>query len=608
MTRLIYEDVERWAALAPDQIAVHHTDDTGVDQLITYGRLAQWSNRIARVLLDRGVRPGDRVAVSIPKGPAAIASMLAAAKLGAPYVPIDPESPAARIALVLGAAEPRVVVADARAVNTVEAAIAADPDATIGTIGDEMPTWPVDPAFTAGDVAAEDGIASLPAPPISPDDLAHILFTSGSTGVPKGVMITHANVMAYVDWVVDHFGYRRDDQLSGHSPLHFDLSTMDIYATFAAGATLHPVPKRVNVNPSDLVAWIRERKLTQWFSVPSALNHMVRFDDIELGDFPSLRRLMWCGEVLPTPTLIKLMTALPHAEFTNLYGPTEATIASSWHRVEAVPADPAVSIPIGVPCEGERLVVLREDGTEADDDEIADLYIEGVGLSPGYWRDDDKTADAFRTDLVPGRRLYRTGDLASRRSDGQLVFVGRADSQIKSRGHRIELGEIEAALLTLDQLDESAIVAIDVGHIDGSAICAAYTAPRTDQAGASGQGAVRSGAEIHAPASLDPARRHAEEREREDRPARAPGRVRRCGERMRTLTVDDILDILENQLFVLVDGPDDDLVEAGELDSLRFRRAPARRRADHRAPARSEGPRPGTICARRPGSRRRSPS
>ena len=475
MSRLIHQDVDRWAVDDPTAVAIHH-GEADIGERVTYGELSRWSNQIARLLVDLGVQPGDRVAISIPKGPSAIAAMLAASKVGAPYVPIDPESPVARIALVLGAAESRVVIADPSATNTVEAAIAADPDAVIGTIATDPPTWPIDPAFSGADVAAREETLLDP-PAIDDGDLAHILFTSGSTGIPKGVMITHANVIAYVDWVVDHFGYVRDDQISGHSPLHFDLSTMDMYATFAAGATLHPVPKRANVNPKDLIAWIRARELTQWFSVPSALNHMIRFDDLEAGDFPTLKRLMWCGEVLPTTTLIALMQALPHVEFTNLYGPTEATIASSWYQVDTMPADPTESVPIGVPCAGEDLLVIREDGSVADDGEIGDLYIEGVGLSPGYWRDDEKTTAAFRTDLIPGRRIYRTGDLAWRRDDGQIIFVGRADSQIKSRGHRIELGEIEAALATLGDVDDSAIVAIDIDHIDGSAICAAFTSP-----------------------------------------------------------------------------------------------------------------------------------
>ncbi len=473
MQRLLFDDVEQWARTTPDALAIRDGEDASVRT--SYRELSERSNQLAHLLLGFGVEVGDRVAISLPKGAGAIAAMLGAAKVGAAYVPIDPDSPTARIGLVLAAAKPKVVIADASALTTVEAAFEADPDALVGWIEGTEPSWPRPPSFGAESVDRQS-VEPPGRPDAGPDSLAHVLFTSGSTGVPKGVMITNANVIAYVDWVVDHFGYASTDEISGHSPLHFDLSTMDIYATFAAGATLHPVPKRVNVNPKDLISWIADRGLTQWFSVPSALNHLTRFDDLAVGSFPSLKRLMWCGEVLPTPTLMTLMDALPHVEFTNLYGPTEATIASSWFRVDHRPTDPTASVPIGEPCAGEALVVLTDDGAQASVDEIGDLFIEGVGLSPGYWQDEDKTNAAFRTDLIEGRRLYRTGDLAYVNEAGHFVFVGRADSQIKSRGHRIELGEIEAALQTLKSLTGSAVVAIDVDHIDGAAIAAAFSA------------------------------------------------------------------------------------------------------------------------------------
>ncbi len=456
----------------PDAIAVR--DD---ERSVSYEQLRDQSNQIAALLRARGVREGDRVAICMPKGALAIAAMIASTKVGAPYVPLDPDSPAARIQLILEACQPAVVIAHPGGENIVVAAREANPDAVVGTLAKAGEVvWPSEPAFTAADLPGLDEVPPLVRPAIDGGDLAHVLFTSGSTGVPKGVQITHDNVMAYVDWVVDHFGYTANDQLSGHSPLHFDLSTMDIYATFAAGATLHPVSAGLNINPVNLAEWIRDRGITQWFSVPTALHHLLRLGSLSETDFPALRRVLWCGEVLPTPTLIGLMNALPGVEFTNLYGPTEATIASSWYRVPALPSDPTAAVPIGVACDGERLHVLRKDGSEAADNEIGDLYIEGVGLSPGYWQDPEKTATVFRTDLIEGRRLYYTGDLALRQNDQQFVFVGRADTQIKSRGHRIELGEIEAALETVDAIDTSAIVAIDVAELTGSAICAAFTA------------------------------------------------------------------------------------------------------------------------------------
>jgi acyl-coenzyme A synthetase/AMP-(fatty) acid ligase len=192
-------------------------------------------------------------------------------------------------------------------------------------------------------------------------------------------------------------------------------------------------------------------------------------------EFPALERLLWCGEVLPTPVLAHWMRRLPHVRFTNLYGPTEATIASSFYDVQEVPPDESVPVPIGLPCDGERLVVLDGD-TPAPVGGIGELYIGGVGLSPGYWRDEEKTAAAFRADPQdPTQRIYRTGDLARVDEDGIVHFLGRTDSQIKSRGYRIELGEIEAAVNTVVGVRECAVVGVDTGGFEGITICCAYS-------------------------------------------------------------------------------------------------------------------------------------
>jgi acyl-coenzyme A synthetase/AMP-(fatty) acid ligase len=213
-----------------------------------------------------------------------------------------------------------------------------------------------------------------------------------------------------------------------------------------------------------MAQFIRDSRLTQWFSVPSVLNYLAKADAVAHGDFPELRRVMWCGEVLPTPSLVYWMQRLPHARFTNLYGPTEATIASSYYDVPACPTSPAAHIPIGTACGDEELLVV--DG---------EICIAGAGLSPGYWRDAEKTAAVFVPHAhQPGERMYRTGDLGRMRSDGMIELIGRADTQIKSRGYRIELGEIEAALGTQAGLRESAVVAVASGGFEQWEICCAY--------------------------------------------------------------------------------------------------------------------------------------
>jgi amino acid adenylation domain-containing protein len=430
------------------------------DQRLGYAELVAESRRLARMLRDAGVGPGDRVALMVPKAPEAIVGIHAVLEAGGAYVPIDLASPAPRVARVIASAQPRAILAAPQAAALVEGLADAGALTDVTTISTEA-DW-----------------SSLSDEPLgverAPDSLAHILFTSGSTGDPKGVQITHAMVSAFVDWAVDHFGTAAGERISGHPPLHFDLSTFDIFATLRAGAELHLVPATANLAPKALADFIRDSELTQWFSVPSTLAFMVRSGVVAENDFPTLERVLFCGEPMPTPVLADWMRRVPQARYTNLYGPTETTIASSYYDVPEVPADETESLPIGLPCRGEKLVVLDEERRPLPAGEIGQVFIGGVALSPGYWRDEEKTDAAFMS--IDGERLYATGDLGWVDDQGLLRYIGRVDSQIKHRGYRIELGEIEAALNALGELKESSVVAIETEGFEATAICCAYVA------------------------------------------------------------------------------------------------------------------------------------
>lgn len=469
--RLLQDWLTGQAQRRPDSAALRWKGEE-----VTYGELEQLSNRLAWMLKAQGCVRGDRVALLLPKGPLAIASMLGVLKADCSYTPIDTRNPAARIARVLEALECRCILAVGSTRELLRDALPVGSAApAIGLLESGIDPAAHEVRFGLDDVAA--GAEEPPARDNTSRDIAHILFTSGSTGAPKGVVITHANVIHFVDWAVRHFGMGPEDRLSGHSPLHFDLSTFDVYGAMAAGATLYPIPPEANLLPHKLAQLIQDEGLTQWFSVPSILNHMAKLDVIRPGGLPSLRRLLWCGERFPVPGLIYWMRRLPGVEFTNLYGPTEATIASSCYRVPACPAHERDEIPIGQGCGGDELLVLDASLRPVGWDEIGDLYLRGPGLSPGYWRDSERTAAAFIPDPFspdPGERLYRTGDLARVDEAGRILLVGRADTQIKVRGYRIELGEIEAALEGIPELRESAVVAVPSNGFEESRLCCAY--------------------------------------------------------------------------------------------------------------------------------------
>jgi amino acid adenylation domain-containing protein len=391
------------------------------------------------------------------------------------YVPLDVESPSSRALQILENCEPRLLLVDASGANSVQkllthsSTVAGLQIASIerssaisGQIrfvfcGDDVVRFSHEPAQSRN----------------GPDDLAYIMYTSGSTGAPKGVPVTHSSVAHFIDWAAKYFKITSEDRLSSHPPLHFDLSVFDMFGAFVSGAELHLVPSVSNLSARTMAQFIRSSELTQWFSVPSVLNYMTKFDAVLYGGFPKLKRVLWCGEVLPTATLRYWMERLPGVQFTNLYGPTETTIASSYYTVPSIP-ETNESIPIGRPCDGESLLVLDETLQPVPQGVTCDLYIAGVGLSPGYWNDEQKTRAAFIQNPTDSRRIYKTGDRAKVGPKGLIYFAGRADNQIKSRGYRVELGEIEAALNRIEQLKESAVVAIPSGGFEGSLICCAF--------------------------------------------------------------------------------------------------------------------------------------
>jgi len=469
MVQLLHEWVTAQAHARPEATAV-----VCGGARMTYAELETMSNRLARGLREDGCRQGEPIAVLMTKSPLAIAALLGISKADGVYVPLDSTSPSARLrkmirtcgigrVLASGAVEP--VLSD-----LVEESSPAR--LTIGWLDHEGPrTLSAQFGLDDLDVLSGERIESRNRA-FHP---AQVFFTSAPTGVPKGVILTHANVIHCVEWANRYFGTQVDDRVSCHSPLHVDMSVLDIFTSAAAGAELHLVPPIVSVLPNNLSDFIRSSAITHWFSVPSVLSYMAQFDLVQANSFPALKRVAWSGDVMPTRTLAHWMARLPRVRFTALYGPTEASIVCSAYTV---PERPAANqpIPIGTACTGKELFVLNPTTLEpVTPGEVGDLFIGGAGVSRGYWGDLAQTNACFvRHPQRFNERLYKTGDLARTDSDGLVHVVGRRDEQIKKRGHRVELGEIESAMRTIGAVKQSAVVALDRGDFDGALICCAY--------------------------------------------------------------------------------------------------------------------------------------
>ena len=319
------------------------------DERVSYGQLEVLSNQLARLLRDAGCEPRDRVALLMPKSAMALIAAVAIYKADGVFVPLDPARDPASLARIVDACRPRYLLAAGSVVDVLDQLLQDDCNhhrPPIGWLGGGAPAARQFAArFVFNDARAYPG--TPPGSNNSESDPAHMLFPSPTGRKPRAVVTTHGSIISFVEWAVRYFGISTADRVSAHPPLHSGLATFDAFGAFAAGAELHLVPPELNLLPHALAEFIRNRELTQWLSVPAVLDRLAKFNVVALGDFPALKRLLWCGEVLPTPTLISLMKRLPHATFTRLYGQPEATVASGYYTVREYPRETASEIPLG---------------------------------------------------------------------------------------------------------------------------------------------------------------------------------------------------------------------------------------------------------------------
>lgn len=435
---------------------------------VSYRELLAHGARIAGLLgaSRSGGAPEEtgRCAVLAARSLTAFAGVVGALLARQAYVPLNPRHPAERLAFAVETADAAAVVVDERSMEAAGELLARmeRPLTVIMPDAVRAPDWArglrQHRFHCRGDL---EGSAVEGAAPGRSDDGAYLLFTSGSTGAPKGVLVRHSNAVAYLRSAMERYRPLPEDRFTQLFDLTFDLSVHDMFLCWAAGAALYCPPESAKVAPREFV---RRNDLTFWFSVPSAAAFMQRLRMLRPGDFPSLRWSLFCGEALHTPLAKAWAQAAPNSIVENLYGPTEATIAITAYRLprepEALARVPDV-VPIGTALPEQETFVLGPDGGRAVPGEEGELCLGGSQVTDGYWRRPDLTIERFAppAGATPASRWYRTGDRVRLTAEHGLVFMGRMDRQVKIAGHRVELQEVEAALRRAAGCDTAAAIA-----------------------------------------------------------------------------------------------------------------------------------------------------
>jgi clorobiocin biosynthesis protein CloN4 len=431
------------AARYPQRPAV-----SGVGSVLTYADLDQRANALAARMRAIGVARGDRVVIWAEKSPDVVVAMQAALRLGAAYVPVDPATPVVRAAAVMRDCAARLVCATGPRLGQIRAE--CGPELSCLDITEPM-AGPADPINES----------------VEADDLAYILYTSGSTGVPKGVCISHRNARAFVDWAAAELAPGPTDRFANHAGFTFDLSVLDIYAAFAGGAMVHLIPAEMAYAPRRLVELLHEQRISVWYSVPSALTLMIREGGLLDRPAPdALRALLFAGEPFPIAQ-VRRLAAWTEARLLNLYGPTETNVCT-FHEVEPADLERDRPVPIGIAASGDKVWAAGPGGGQAGVGDEGELWVDGPTVMLGYWGHE------------PHRGPYPTGDIVRLLPGGEFDYIGRRDFMVKVRGYRVELGDVESALATHPDVDEAAVVATGAGmeaRLEAFVVPAAGRAP-----------------------------------------------------------------------------------------------------------------------------------
>lgn len=451
---LIHSPVAHFARETPERAALSFA---GAE--LSYSELDAASNQLANALIVQGLKPGGRVGIFMYKSLELGTAIYGVLKAGGIFVPIDPFSPTARL---------QFIIEDCGIEHIVSADVMSRSLAALsGTFTGRVYGVSVDVglnALTWEQIAKYSG--ESPDVWIIDQGLAYIMYTSGSTGHPKGMMHSHHGSISYARWGAQHVALTSADRVASHAPLHFDLSIFDFFSTSQSGATVVLVPEPVTKLAASWTRYIEDERISVVFTVPFTMIEMLQRGAIDKCDLSSLRWVLFGGEPFPAKHLRALMQKLPNVRFTNVYGPAEAP-SCTCYDLPPFPKPFDEPVPIGTTSVNSAALIVEEDGRECEIGNEGELCIRSSTLTKGYWNRPDLNERAFlyRESFGPFPDVYyRTGDIVLQHEDGLLRFLGRRDRMVKTRGHRVELDEVEAVLIAHPEVSEAATIAVPDAH------------------------------------------------------------------------------------------------------------------------------------------------
>lgn len=460
MTYLLHHAIDNSADLFPDKVAFRC-----LNQSLTYQELSVKTNQLAAHLVRSGVKNGDRIGIYLNRcldTPVAIYGIL---KAGAAYVPLNPGAPESHSRFIINDCGVEILISN-KAQRRGVTAILEEKSSLKQVIGlaADLPTRTIPWEH----IYSKKEKPNLKIPVLE-NDLAYILYTSGSTGVPKGIMHTHHSGLSYARLATELYDLTSQDCLANHSPIHFDISTLGYFAAPYVGATTVILSDAHTKMPASQARLIEEEKISVWYSVPLALLQMLQANVVADLSVDSLRWVLFAGEPFNTKHLKSLMLSWPKARFSNIYGPTELNQCTYYHLTEPPKSD--APIPIGKVWGNTSALVIEEEGSPVEEGDVGELVVRSPTMMYGYWKKPELNANCFFRHLNNAgieEVYYRTGDLVKTDSTGEFLFLGRKDRQVKVRGYRVELDEIANVLLKSNDVVEAAafLVKDDTGAND----------------------------------------------------------------------------------------------------------------------------------------------